>query len=247
MLRINNVKIRENISNREVFEIAIKKHKININDITEWHISKKSIDARNKNDVHYNYSIDIKVKNENKYKKLEKIKNFEYSNLDLLTSEPNLNNSKLNFSKSKISDVQVSNTINNNSNNKKIIIVGAGPAGLFAALTLVNNGFRPIIIEQGKSVDQRKQDIENFQKTGILNTSSNVQFGEGGAGTFSDGKLTTGINNPFCKLVLKEFVKFGAPEEILYLSNPHIGTDNLINIIKNMREYILSKGRNISF
>ena len=154
---------------------------------------------------------------------------------------------KLNFSKSKISDVQVSNTINNNSNNKKIIIVGAGPAGLFAALTLVNNGFRPIIIEQGKSVDQRKQDIENFQKTGILNTSSNVQFGEGGAGTFSDGKLTTGINNPFCKLVLKEFVKFGAPEEILYLSKPHIGTDNLINIIKNMREYIISKGGTFLF
>ena len=247
MLRINNIKIRDDISNKEVFEIAIKKHKINLNDIIEWHISKKSIDARNKNDVHYNYSIDIKVKNERKYKKLEKVKDFDFSNLNLSSSDLSLNNSKLDFSKSKISDVQISNLPSDNSNNKKVVIVGAGPAGLFVALTLVNNGIKPIIIEQGKSVEQRKQDIENFQKTGILNTSSNVQFGEGGAGTFSDGKLTTGISSPFCKIVLQEFVNFGAPEEILYLSKPHIGTDNLINIIKNMREYIISKGGTFLF
>ena len=119
--------------------------------------------------------------------------------------------------------------------------------GLFSALILVQNDIKPIIIEQGKCVEDRKKDIETFQNTGKLNTNSNVQFGEGGAGTFSDGKLTTGINSPFCKKVLQEFVNFGAPKEILYLSKPHIGTDNLIKIIRNMREYIISKGGSFLF
>ena len=88
-----------------------------------------------------------------------------------------------------------------------------GLLGLFSALILVQNGIKPIIIEQGKCVEDRKKDIETFQNTGKLNTNSNVQFGEGGAGTFSDGKLTTGINSPFCKKVLQEFVNFGAPKE----------------------------------
>lgn len=242
MLRINNIKIRTNISNEEVFEIAIKKHKINPDDILEWYIFKKSIDARDKNDVHYIYCIDIKVKNEKKYRHLDKVKKVEFSNL-------NLNNLNLDSFNSAliVKDIQFANSKLKNLENKKVVIVGAGPAGLFSAITLVDNGFQPIIIEQGKSVDQRKKDIEFFQKTGILNTSSNVQFGEGGAGTFSDGKLTTGINSPFCKIVLEEFVKFGAPEEILYLSKPHIGTDNLITIIKNMREYIISKGGSFLF
>ena len=113
------------------------------------------------------------------------------------------------------------------------IIIGAGPAGLFSALTLMQHGVSPIIIEQGKCVHDRKKDVDNFLNNKQLNPFSNVQFGEGGAGTFSDGKLTTGIHNPLCQKVLKEFVNFGAPEEILYLSKPHIGTDKLINIIKN--------------
>ena len=120
------------------------------------------------------------------------------------------------------------------------MIVGAGPAGLFAGLVFVNNGIKPIIIEQGKKVEERKKDVEEFLKTGKLNPSSNVQFGEGGAGTFSDGKLTTGINNKFCENVLNEFVKFGAPEEIKYINKPHIGTDKLIDIIANIRNYIIN-------
>ena len=105
----------------------------------------------------------------------------------------------------------------------------------------------PIIIEQGSPVEEREKQVELFRKTGKLDTFSNVQFGEGGAGTFSDGKLTTGIHSPLCKKVLEEFVNFGAPEEILYLSKPHIGTDKLIKIIKNMREYIISKGGKFLF
>lgn len=218
MLRINNIQIRKDITDYEVLEIAIQKHSIKKEDILDWHISRKSIDARKKEDVHYTYSIDVHVKNENKYRKLEKVKNFEMPKIKIsnhLTSRP--------------------------------IIIGAGPAGLFAALTLVQNNIKPIIIEQGQPVEKRKETVDNFLKTGKLNTSSNVQFGEGGAGTFSDGKLTTGINSPFCKKVLKEFVYFGAPEAILYLSKPHIGTDNLIHIIKNMRDYIISKGGTFLF
>ena len=218
MLRINNLKIRKDLTENEVIDLAIEKNNINRNDILNIFISKKSIDARKKDDVHYTYSIDLEVKDENKYKKISRIKKLELPKITVKRA------SKL-----------------------KPVIVGAGPAGLFAALTLVQNGIKPIIIEQGKSVDQRKQDVDNFLKTGKLNPNSNVQFGEGGAGTFSDGKLTTGINSPYCKKVLEEFVNFGAPHQILYLSKPHLGTDNLINIVKNMREYIISKGGEFLF
>lgn len=119
--------------------------------------------------------------------------------------------------------------------------------GLFAALTFIQNGYTPIIVEQGQPIDDRKKSVDNFLNNGVLNTNSNVQFGEGGAGTFSDGKLTTSINSPYCKKVLEEFVRFGAPEQILYLTKPHIGTDNLINIVKNMREFIISKGGKFLF
>lgn len=218
MLRINNIKIRKDITDYEVLEIAIKKHAIKKDDIIKWHIARKSIDARKKDDVHYTYSIDVQVKDENKYKKLEKVKKFQTPNVKIkkkLTTRP--------------------------------VIVGAGPAGLFSALILIQNNIKPIIIEQGQPVEKRKESVDTFLKTGKLNTFSNVQFGEGGAGTFSDGKLTTGIHSPFCRKVLEEFVHFGAPEQILYLSKPHIGTDHLIHIIKNMREYIISKGGTFLF
>ena len=218
MIRISNIKIRKDISKEELLDFIIEKNKISKNDILEWHISKKSIDARKKEDVHYIYSVDFKLKNENKYKKLEKIQVLETP------------------------QIRVHNIIS-----KKPVIVGAGPSGLFAALTFVQNGLSPIIIEQGDTVERRKTMVDAFLKEGNLNTLSNVQFGEGGAGTFSDGKLTTGISSPFCQKVLQEFVNFGAPEQILYLSKPHIGTDNLIYIIKNMREYIISKGGTFLF
>ena len=218
MLRINNLKIRKDLTENEVIDLAIEKNNINKNDILNIFISKKSIDARKKDDVHYTYSIDLEVKNENKYKKLSKIKKLDLPSITIKRT------SKL-----------------------KPVIIGAGPAGLFSALTLVQNGIKPIIIEQGKSVEQRKKDVDDFLKTGKLNPHSNVQFGEGGAGTFSDGKLTTGINSPYCKRVLEEFVNFGAPKQILYLSKPHLGTDNLISIVKNMREYIISKGGEFLF
>ncbi len=130
---------------------------------------------------------------------------------------------------------------------KRPVVVGSGPCGLFAAYILAKSGACPIVLERGKDVDARLKDIDNFRFNRVLNTSSNVQFGEGGAGTFSDGKLTTQINNPLCEEVLKVFCKCGAPDEIMYLSKPHLGTDNLINIVKNLRGLIIELGGEFHF
>lgn len=218
MIKITNIKIKADLSDDELFEKIYKKYKINKNDVTERRIIKKSIDARNKADIFYNYSVELECKNENKIKNVQIVKKEEPFKI-----------------------------IVNRKSSKRPVIIGAGPAGLFSALTLAQNGIKPIIIEQGKTVDERKKDVEEFQKTGKLNTLSNVQFGEGGAGTFSDGKLTSGIHNPLCKNVLKEFYNFGAPEQILYINKPHIGTDNLINIIQNMRNEIIKLGGEFLF
>lgn len=218
MIKITNIKIREDLSNDQLFEKICKKYKININDVVEKRIIKKSIDARNKSDIFYNYSVVLKCKNENKIKNVQKVEEEQQIKINV-----------------------------NRKSSQRPVIVGAGPAGLFAALTLVQNGIKPIVIEQGKNVDERKKDVEEFQKTGKLNIISNVQFGEGGAGTFSDGKLTSGIHNPLCKKVLQEFYNFGAPEQILYMNKPHIGTDNLINIIRNMRNKIIELGGEFLF
>ncbi len=219
MFKITNIKIRENLNEEELLDFIAKKNKIEKKDILSWEITKKSIDARRKEDVHYTYSVILKLKNEHKYQhKFEKVKEVSFPKISVHCSP-----------------------------SCRPVIVGAGPAGLFAAVTLVQHGIKPLIIEQGQSVEQRKKTVDEFMLTGKLNPSSNVQFGEGGAGTFSDGKLTTGINSPFCRKVLEEFVNFGAPKQILYLSKPHLGTDNLITIIKNIREYIISKGGTFLF
>lgn len=218
MIRISNIKIYDDLSEEEVFYFVLKKYNISKNDILDWNISKKSIDARRKKDIHYNYSLDMRLKNESKYPKFKKIESFEMPKINI-----------------------------RNTFSYPPYIIGAGPSGLFAALTLIENGIKPIVVEQGQDVDSRKETVDIFLKNGTLNTLSNVQFGEGGAGTFSDGKLTSGINNPLCSKVLEEFVRFGAPKQILYLSKPHIGTDNLISIIKNMRNYIISKGGKFLF
>ncbi|MBR2704743.1 MAG: FAD-binding protein [Clostridia bacterium] len=218
MVRISNIKVRSDFSDEELFNFIYKKYNIKMDEVSTRRIVKKSIDARNKSDIFYNYSVEIECKNEDKIKGAEPVENDEIFSIDVKR-------------KSSVSPV----------------IVGAGPAGLFAALILARNGIKPIVIEQGKSVDERQKDVEEFLSTGKLNTLSNVQFGEGGAGTFSDGKLTSGIHNPLCKVVLKEFYNFGAPEQILYINKPHIGTDNLINIIRNMRNKIIEMGGTFLF
>ena len=219
MIRLNNIKIRENLNDIEVLKIAIEKNKIKQEEIKEWYIYKKSIDARKKEDIYYNYSINIKLKDDKKEKKIGKIKEEKWPNIEV-----------------------------KRKSQYNPIIVGMGPAGLFAGLLLIENGIKPIIIERGKCVEERIKDVENFAKNRKFKTESNIQFGEGGAGTFSDGKLNTGNStNIYSQKVLDEFVKFGAPKEILYTAKPHIGTDNLRKIVKNIREYIISKGGKVLF
>lgn len=212
MLRINDVKIYEDISNEEVIKKAVKKAKIKNSDFISGKIIRKSIDARNKNNIFYNYIVDIEVKNENNYPKLKKVNKVE-----------------IKVDKKRKLEYQP-------------IIVGSGPAGLFCALTLIEYGYKPIVIEQGDCVENRIKAVDNYRFNGVLNERSNVQFGEGGAGTFSDGKLNTGINSPLIQKVLDTFHHFGAPVEITYLNKPHIGTDNLVNVVKNIRKYIEENG-----
>ncbi len=218
MKRINNIKIYKDLDLETLIKYVCKKYHIIYEDILDCHIIKKSIDARDKNNIHYLYNIALNLKNEKKYSKLDEYKEFKLPNINI-----------------------------SSNNSLKPIIIGAGPSGLFAALTFIKNGIKPIIIEQGKKVEDRKKDVDLFIKTGKLNINSNIQFGEGGAGTFSDGKLTSGINNPLCNIVLQDFHKFGAPKQILYLSKPHIGTDNLIKIISNIRSYIIENGGQFLF
>ncbi len=173
-------------------------------------IKKKSLDARNKSDIKYVYTIEFSSDERKKSPVLEKLP---------LVKRPE----------------------------KTVLIVGSGPAGLFCALRLIERGITPVVIERGATVETREKDVSAFMKTGILNPQSNVQFGEGGAGTFSDGKLNTQTHSPLNRAVLETFVKFGAPEEILWLNKPHIGSDNLKRVVKNMREYILANGGEMRF
>lgn len=132
-------------------------------------------------------------------------------------------------------------------NTDRPLIVGFGPAGMFAALILARSGAMPIILERGKQVDERQKDIKRFYDGGKLNVNSNIQFGEGGAGTFSDGKLGSGIRSPYIDFVYNTFVKNGAPEEILYLSKPHVGSDKLSGVVKEIRKEIIALGGEIRF
>ena len=218
MIRIKDIKIREDLLEEKVLEKALQKNKLKKEDVKEWYIYKKSIDARKKEDIFYNYTIDIEIKDKSKEKRFEKIE--EYKLPEIKTKR-----------QSKI----------------KPVIIGAGPAGLFSALIFVENGIKPILIERGKRVEDRVKDVEEFINNRKFNSKSNIQFGEGGAGTFSDGKLNTGNSSIYSRKVLEEFVKFGAPKEIMYVAKPHLGTDNLVKIVKNIREYILEKGGQIFF
>ncbi|MCR5592662.1 MAG: FAD-dependent oxidoreductase [Saccharofermentans sp.] len=127
------------------------------------------------------------------------------------------------------------------------VIIGFGPAGMFAGLILAKYGLKPLIIEKGKDVASRTRDVEIYKKEGVIDPSSNIQFGEGGAGTFSDGKLNTGVSSEYKGFIDSVFIKHGAPEDIMYDSHPHVGTDNLVNVVKGIREQIICLGGEVHF
>lgn len=224
MILISQLKISIN-DNATLSAIIAKKLHISEDQILNFTIQRRSLDARRKHDISFVYNFIVEVRNENKVlsKKLQNVTSYidkEHHMQFLNQTYPQ---------------------------DKKIAIIGFGPAGMFAALTFARAGVNVDVYERGEEVDKRAKSIEQFITKRVLNTNSNIQFGEGGAGTFSDGKLTNRKKDPLGKWLFQELVNAGAPEEILYVNNPHIGTDNLVNVVKNIREEILSLGSSIHF
>ena len=221
MLQISNIFLPPDFDFSNVSNFCAEYLNINENEIEKAFIHKRSIDARNKSKVKFLCSFRVEAQNEERFLNLKGV--------------------------SKVHDTSYIITEEEITKKANVIIVGLGPAGLFAALTLSRRGLNPIVIERGSDVDKRIKDVNAFNLTGKLNTKSNIQFGEGGAGTFSDGKLTTGIKDKRCGAVLREFHKNGAPECILYDAKPHIGTDILPKVIKNIRQEITRNGGKVLF
>ena len=224
-LRINNIilSLDENIDilNKKIS----KKLKVSEEEINDFKIIKESVDARNKDNIKFTYAIEANIKNEDKIIKR------------LHDNDVRVDNHKYE------EEVEEGNEILST----RPIVVGLGPAGLFAALKLAEKGYKPLVIERGEDVDKRTETVNKFWKTGELNLESNVQFGEGGAGSFSDGKLTTRIKDKRCDYILKELVSSGAPEEIIYTSKAHVGTDILKGVVKNIRNKIINLGGEVMF
>lgn len=228
MIRVRQVKVLYNENNIDnIIKKVAKKLNIKEEIIKNIKINKESIDARKKPDIYFIYEVDIEVLNEELILKKNK------SN-DILKVEE------------KEYEIKVTG---NKLLEKRPIIVGSGPAGLFAAYYLSKLGYKPLIIERGEKIEDRVKSVEEFWNKGILNKNSNVQFGEGGAGTFSDGKLNTLVKDKEgrCKEVFKIFVENGADSNILYKNKPHIGTDVLRNVIINMRNKIIKMGGTFRF
>lgn len=201
-------------------------------------LRKRSLDARKKENIQYIYTIDIELSEEEKF----------WKNLNEKPHKKQNKRNQLNIQKAEIHHYNFKQTGIQKLNNRPVVI-GFGPAGMFCALELARAGFNPLVLERGEAVEERIKTVEHFWKTNELNSLSNVQFGEGGAGTFSDGKLNTLIKDPVGRnhKVLEELVRFGADGHILYQNKPHIGTDCLREIVKNIREEIIRLGGEIKF
>ena len=207
MQKISNIKIKPSDSDRALLLTACKKAGIKESAVKYFRLVKKSLDARDKNNVFYNCTVEISDKAYNKpVKAYEKIKK---------TGE--------------------------------VLVVGAGPAGLFCALDLLRYGFKVTLIERGKPVDEREKSVSRFIADKDLDEDCNIQFGEGGAGAFSDGKLNTGVSGVLVQEVIDDFLAFGAPEDIGYLQKPHIGSDKLKGVVKNIRNQIIKLGGKVLF
>lgn len=223
LLQVSNIKLNIAQNEQDAYKKALKTSGVSDKEVRHWRILKYSVDARNKAQISKVYSIGLYVESYHKSRKnvlvIEKEKQYSYK----LSGDRPMN--------------------------YRPVVVGFGPAGMFAAYLLAMNGFAPIIVERGDMVENRSRIVEEFWEKDELNLNCNVQFGEGGAGTFSDGKLNTGIKDKQNRIrfVLETFVKFGADEKILYDAKPHIGTDILKEIVSNMRKYIIEMGGTFYF
>ncbi|MBQ8974668.1 MAG: hypothetical protein IJ072_02955 [Oscillospiraceae bacterium] len=221
MIKLTNIKIHADHGDGGLKNAAARTLGIAAGDIEEIKLLRRSVDARKKPAVFFLYTVAVRAKNEAALLR----RGFEKYTPPARYAFP----------------------APAGAARESVVIAGMGPAGLFGAYCLTMAGVKCVLLERGQSVERRVKDIERFWRTGELDESSNVQFGEGGAGTFSDGKLATGIKDGRIPFVLETFVKFGAPEDILYLSAPHVGTDNLRRVVANMREYLISHGCDIRF
>ena len=226
MLRLTNLSVPLDYTEESLRALLLKKLRLSPDQLLSCRVSRRSVDARSKQDVHFVLSVDLQLKDEQSA--LQRGRN----NLSRIPSPSN-------------NCFEVCTT--GCRFRAKPLIVGAGPAGLFAALTLARAGANPVLIDRGKSVDARTRDVASLQESGILNPDSNVQFGEGGAGAFSDGKLTCGIKSPHVRGILETFVAHGAPEEILIDQKPHIGTDRLKGVVSSIRNEIIRLGGTVLF
>ncbi|PIQ11537.1 hypothetical protein COW06_00005 [Candidatus Gracilibacteria bacterium CG12_big_fil_rev_8_21_14_0_65_38_15] len=227
LLRLEEIKLTLADNESVLADKIAKILSISNEGIISYKIVKKSIDSRDKQNILFIYSVDVDL--------LDK-------NVNILKPNPVKHRAK--WVEEYVYNIQKAPE---DFGRKRPVVVGTGPAGLFAGLSLAKAGLRPIIIERGRDVESRIRDVETFMKTGKLDTSSNIQFGEGGAGTFSDGKLYTMINDPRSKYVFEELVEAGAPEEILYTAKAHVGTDKLRILVKKLREKIISLGTEVRF
>lgn len=193
-------------------------------EIQGFRVLKRSIDARKKDDIAVVYTIAVEVP-----KEAQVLKRCRSKKVSLYRETPYV----FPYRRLRLP--------------RQPVVIGMGPAGLFCGLMLARAGARPILLERGLDVDTRTEDVARFWETGVLNTSSNVQFGEGGAGTFSDGKLNTGVNDPRMQFILEELAEHGAPPEIRFEAAPHVGTDYLRTVVKRLREELLSLGAEVCF
>lgn len=225
--KISNIKIPIREMTDDIPQYISSKLHIKQDQLSNFKILSKSIDARKsrQGELSFVYSVELAYP-----KDLTKVKSkWQISRTDKETPAPAIHK-------------PIKSTFH-----KHPIVVGFGPAGIFAALKLAQMGANPIVLERGQDVVKRKEDIDSFWDNGELKTNSNVQFGEGGAGSFSDGKLTTRVKDPLNREILQCFVDYGAPEEIRYLHKPHVGTDILRKVIKNIRQEIISLGGQVLF
>ena len=231
MIKISQIKLPIKHTEEDMRNAVAKLLKLKEKSIKAIHIVKKSIDAR-KDEIKFIYTVEVEILTELKEKEAAIIRQIHNPNVTITE--------------------RTQYEFKPNGTRKlphRPVIVGTGPAGLFAAWLMAKYGFQPLLVERGQQVSKRVAAVEQFWKTGILNPECNVQFGEGGAGTFSDGKLNTLVKDAFHRypLVMETFVQFGAPSDILYLNKPHIGTDKLRSVVENMRKDILTLGGEVRF